>query len=130
MPDQEDKVGRLERLRERCLQDVTRLQERLRDEVDSGAANGEDLVDVSAQIYERSRIISLIDVQQAKLKALDHAIAAARRGTYGICEMCGEQIPEERLEIVPETTVCVRCASKMEQELRQHQYRSSGVGRQ
>jgi len=111
-------VEALQRVRERCLLQIGRLREQLRAEIESTAAGDEDLVDVSADIYERSRIVSSIESQQAKLQTLDHAIAMARQGTYGICEMCGEAIPEERLQIVPETTLCVRCASKVEKGLR------------
>lgn len=28
----------------------------------------------------------------------------------GYCEFCGSRIPRERLEIIPETTTCVRCS--------------------
>lgn len=31
-------------------------------------------------------------------------------GTYGICAECGRRIPEERLEVMPATRWCVRCA--------------------
>lgn len=27
-----------------------------------------------------------------------------------LCELCGAEIPEERLEILPETTTCVSCS--------------------
>ncbi|MHB8587512.1 MAG: TraR/DksA family transcriptional regulator [Candidatus Dormibacteraceae bacterium] len=39
------------------------------------------------------------------LRALERAV----RGTYGLCEDCGVRIPEERLEVWPEATRCVRC---------------------
>ena len=29
------------------------------------------------------------------------------------CEFCGEQIPQERLEALPNTRRCVKCAQKM-----------------
>jgi RNA polymerase-binding transcription factor DksA len=44
----------------------------------------------------------------------EEVIDALRRldeGQYGICEGCGRSIPEERLEILPFTAVCVDCAS-------------------
>nr|WP_231134935.1 TraR/DksA C4-type zinc finger protein [Motilibacter deserti] len=31
-------------------------------------------------------------------------------GTYGRCEVCGEPIPAERLEVRPSARTCVRCA--------------------
>ena len=44
----------------------------------------------------------------------EEVIEALRRldeGLYGVCESCGRSIPEERLEVLPFTAVCVDCAS-------------------
>ena len=48
-------------------------------------------------------------VQQ--LAAVEAALGRLDDGTYGVCEVCGEPIAEERLEALPATTRCVRCAS-------------------
>ena len=32
-------------------------------------------------------------------------------GTYGTCDVCGEEIPVQRLRIAPESTLCVRDAA-------------------
>ncbi len=40
------------------------------------------------------------------------AIARIDKGEYGICELCGEPIKEERLKAVPYTSMCVKCASQ------------------
>ena len=37
------------------------------------------------------------------------ALDRIRKGTYGCCAVCGEPIPFERLECVPDTTRCVTC---------------------
>ena len=34
---------------------------------------------------------------------------------FGICEMCKNKIPKERLEIIPEANKCVECAEKNEE---------------
>ncbi len=31
----------------------------------------------------------------------------------GRCRVCGVEIPPERLEVIPDTLVCVRCSQKM-----------------
>ena len=45
-------------------------------------------------------------------------IHAARRrladATYGVCEGCGAEIPEGRLEILPFAALCVACAERVE----------------
>jgi hypothetical protein len=35
---------------------------------------------------------------------------ASEMGVERVCEKCGKPIGEERLEILPETRVCVECA--------------------
>ena len=35
---------------------------------------------------------------------------ASRDGTsFGVCRVCGKEIPKERMEAVPTTTICVPC---------------------
>jgi DnaK suppressor protein len=40
---------------------------------------------------------------------IDRALAKAGEGSYGMCDSCGEEIPEERLEALPWATRCVKC---------------------
>jgi DksA/TraR C4-type zinc finger protein len=44
------------------------------------------------------------------------------------CRICGAEIPQERLEVIPDTMVCVKCSQKMggEFELR---VRVGGTGK-
>jgi RNA polymerase-binding transcription factor DksA len=36
-------------------------------------------------------------------------------GTFGKCQACGKEIPQERLDAVPYTQFCVSCERKVEQ---------------
>ena len=47
-----------------------------------------------------------------RIAELEAALARAEEGLYGICDSCGEEIPPERLEALPFTTLCVQCAAK------------------
>ena len=60
----------------------------------------------------------LVRTLEAKQHALERAIAMAAAGQYGVCEQCGRPIPDERLRIMPETTVCVQCAGEIERRNR------------
>lgn len=111
-------VNELKRLRKSTLDEIARLQEQLQAEIEPASAPDDDSVDVAADIYERGKLLSLIQSLEDKLHSIDHAITVASKGSYGICESCGQQIPPERLEIVPETTLCVACANKLEQGIR------------
>ncbi len=118
MPKQNKELEELRKLRERTLLDIERLRDELHAEIEPASATDDDSADVAADIYERGKVISLIQSMEAKLHSLDEAISRATKGVYGICQMCGEQIAPERLAVMPETTYCVRCASRVEQGIR------------
>ena len=48
-------------------------------------------------------------LQRKALAEVDEALARMAAGTYGRCTSCDAEIPIERLEVIPETGVCVRC---------------------
>ncbi|MFH1085450.1 MAG: TraR/DksA C4-type zinc finger protein [Chloroflexota bacterium] len=121
MADQEQQLVVLRDLRERTLADIAHLQEQLQEEIEPASATDDDAADVAADIYERGKIISLIQNMQMKLHSIDHAMQVTEEGRYGVCEKCGCTIPAERLEIMPETTLCVQCASQLEHGIRRHQ---------
>lgn len=119
MSEKDEKLKELAQLREKAVAEIARLREELQTEVEPALSADDDAAaDMAADIYERGKIISLISNLETKLHSLDRAISMAEQGTYGICEKCGVQIPEERLKIMPETTHCVRCASEMERGIR------------
>jgi DnaK suppressor protein len=47
----------------------------------------------------------------AAITEIDLALAKIAAGTYGICEQCGKEIPEPRLEALPHASLCVSCKS-------------------
>lgn len=65
--------------------------------------------DVATETFERSKDIGLRDLNRSRLREIDEAIERLRKGSYGICRRCGREIPEERLEAVPEADHCVDC---------------------
>lgn len=61
--------------------------------------------------YERSQLAALIEQAEQHLTDIDAAQERVAAGTYGVCAVCGEPIPEERLEARPTATTCVAHAS-------------------
>src|SRR3982751_3604160 len=49
---------------------------------------------------------------QSRLTLIDEALARIARGEYGRCVVCGKQIPDERLDLVPETPYCIEDAER------------------
>ena len=44
-----------------------------------------------------------------------NALGKIEDGSYGICEMCGEEIPIKRLKAIPDARCCIACQTELEQ---------------
>lgn len=70
------------------------------------------LADMASETYSRELDEGLEEDAVRQLRAVDEALARIDDGTYGKCEACGREIPEERLDAVPWTTLCIDDARK------------------
>ena len=43
---------------------------------------------------------------------IEHALHKLDAGTYGLCDVCGKAISPDRLEALPQASVCVDCKAK------------------
>jgi DnaK suppressor protein len=62
--------------------------------------------------FEYEKELSIEKNLEDLLHKVEHALGRVERGTYGICEGCGESIPVARLEVLPYATFCVSCAKR------------------
>ena len=99
---------------------VQRRQELLRglhDELASTAAAGIDYGDIadqaSASLYNELAH-GFAEIASADIRMIDQAIQRIDDQTYGLCESCGQPIPQARLRALPFASLCVRC--KREEE--------------
>lgn len=58
---------------------------------------------------ERGRLLVLAVDADAAAEAVASALARIDDGSYGTCERCHHPIAVERLEALPETSLCVVC---------------------
>lgn len=79
--------------------------------------------DIATEVYERSRDVAQHDRLVHKVEAIDVALDRFEQGKYGVCEHCGCEIPFERLEALPYTTVCTQCSREEEKEEQHFLYR-------
>lgn len=63
--------------------------------------------DLGTEMYERGKDIALHENAEHQLTDINEALARMESGEYGICRVCGQPIPHERLEAVPTTAYCV-----------------------
>jgi DnaK suppressor protein len=99
---------KLQEERAETLAELDHLREYLRGEVDA------DEEEADPDLFEREKTLALIRTFESKLESIEQALRLAEKGTYGICERCGEKIDPARLEALPHTTLCVKCKSQME----------------
>lgn len=48
---------------------------------------------------------------RATVVEIDRALQKIEDGTYGVCEQCGDSIPDARLQALPYAALCVSCKS-------------------
>jgi len=61
--------------------------------------------------FELSQASALLEQSRAGLAQIDAALGRMEQGTYGICEVCGAEIPDGRLEARPWTPYCIQHAA-------------------
>ena len=65
------------------------------------------MADAGTDSYEREKGYHLINRKTDYIKALSKALERIKDGTFGICTITGELIPEERMLEVPNATKSV-----------------------
>ena len=57
-----------------------------------------------------SEVAAQIRAAEHRLEELDDALERLKKGTYGVCVVCGEGISLDRLDALPSTGSCRQCA--------------------
>lgn len=68
--------------------------------------------DVREQVGHETVEAQIKDLNR-RLSDLKIVIQRFGKGYYGVCERCGEDIPEPRLKLVPEARFCIECERKL-----------------
>ncbi|MFK5635063.1 MULTISPECIES: TraR/DksA family transcriptional regulator [unclassified Ornithinimicrobium] len=68
---------------------------------------GKRVGDGTAMAVDRITAVTAHDNLRGLLDEVRHALALLDEDRYGVCEVCGETIPEGRLEARPWATTCV-----------------------
>ena len=109
---------RLLALKKRLGADLTDLEEEaLRPVGGEAGGNLSDVpvhpADLGTDNFEEELSLGLLESEAELLQEVNDALDRIERGTYGRCEVCGQEIPRERLEAVPYTRYCVRHAQQL-----------------
>ena len=68
--------------------------------------------DSAQSTAERNKVLAVIERLRENLHDVDVALGKIDKGTFGVCERCGQPINPERLEAIPYARLCVSCKQK------------------
>lgn len=95
---------------------VTEIDSELKAEREGNKDEGMDTYDLASEERDREINFILSDRERVKIKQIDDALVRLEDGSYGVCESCGLEVAEERLEAMPFTRLCRDCQQDMERE--------------
>lgn len=93
--------------------------------------------DLGTEMFMTAMQANLENHNRYRITEIDRALEKIEEGTYGKCQLCGSEVAEERLEIMPEANICMKCAEEkleahklsddrpVEEELMSPSYRTS-----
>ena len=67
------------------------------------------MADAGTDSYEREKGFHFMNRETDYYKFLIKALDRIKDGSFGVCHICEELIPEERMMEVPNATKCVQC---------------------
>ncbi|OHB71951.1 MAG: transcriptional regulator [Planctomycetes bacterium RBG_13_63_9] len=73
------------------------------------------MADIGSDNFEQEFTLSLMQNEEGTLELIEASLERIEEGTYGQCEECGVKIPKTRLNAIPYASLCVKCASQLEQ---------------
>jgi DnaK suppressor protein len=79
---------------------------------DASVSFGKRIGDGTTEAVDRLNRVGTARELHAMLRDVDRALVKLDEGTYGICDRCGAQIPDARLEARPWSVLCVGCAAR------------------
>jgi DnaK suppressor protein len=75
-----------------------------------------DMADVGTEAFEQELTLNLLGNDKGVLEQIEAALKRIEDGSFGRCEACGKEIPKARLEAIPYAALCVKCASRQEEQ--------------
>lgn len=73
-----------------------------------------DLDEMASDTLDTDSVCALMDLSASTLADIDAAFVKLDEGSYGVCELCGDPIHPDRLEVLPFAMLCVNCQRKRE----------------
>jgi len=103
---------RLEAERKHLIEEL----ELLKASVHQAGGNPLDEVEAATERLELEMRLTSEKRMRDDLVEVEHALAKFEKGTYGLCDNCGQPIDLARLEALPEARLCLSCKAQGEKK--------------
>ena len=116
MANTDDHRERLLALRARLQGDTTQMEDNALNKDHSNTTSmPTDQAELGTGNFDQEFTLSLLGSENDALNQIDGALKRIEDGSYGLCDKCGEKIPESRLKAIPYAAQCIQCASEQEE---------------
>lgn len=105
---------RLLELRARLRGDVSTMVDAALNSDSGEAAAPIHMADVGTDNFEQENTLVLMENDEETLEMIESALERIERGAYGLCQECDGRLPKMRLNAIPHTPFCVKCAEKIQ----------------
>ncbi len=105
--------ARLEAERKRLVEELEQLEASASssDERREGSPFGKREEEATEALELEKRVILERRIKE-QTAGVEHALHKFEEGTYGFCDSCGQPIDPERLEAIPEASLCIKCKAQ------------------
>jgi len=102
--------SRLEGERKRLIEELEQLKAGVRpaEERREGSPFGKR-EEEATETFELERRLALEKRITDQMADVEHALQKFEKGTYGLCDSCGQPIDPARLEALPQANLCLSC---------------------
>jgi RNA polymerase-binding protein DksA len=108
----------VKKIKENLLRQRQEILTRLQDLEAEWLVLGEHDIEIGEEA-QKADLTSTFDQldgrERDEIKQIDLALTRMESASYGICEKCHKPISLQRLEVLPATSFCIKCAGKQEE---------------
>jgi DnaK suppressor protein len=105
--------ARLESEQKRLAEELEQLQTSVpsSEERREGSPFGKREEEATETLELEKRLVLENRIRQ-EMAGIEHALQKFEEGTYGLCDSCGKPIDPERLEALPQASLCLNCKAQ------------------
>jgi DnaK suppressor protein len=107
---------RLEELRDQLTNTIRDISEDVKT-ADQTKGYSQHQADEGTDDFNRTITLEVTSKEFGILRQIERALEKIEEGTYGICDISGEEIPVARLEAIPYAAMTVKAQEKLEKGL-------------